>query len=269
LSQVVSYVDTKFEKLFVLGRFLTSKNLLPEISVQLPELKGDVLLQYYRLEKTYQGDISGIGEERSLVARNDLDKSNSPDVLITLSNVIQTINEKFRGEVSIINFSNPDLRKEITIRGARRYHEWAGSNDLPPITPGTPAENRSSFRRIIQSCKDFLYWMDLYIGKEGLEFLIDSFNKQSVKQVKLLTGLYNNENQINAELHDRFEKFQKEMKQKGISFEMQLIPTKNTYERVAHDRFIMGENIKYNVASFTTVIRGRFSEREQLMIFHL
>jgi type I restriction enzyme, R subunit len=111
--------------------------------------------------------------------------------------------------------------------------------------------------------------MDLYIGKEGLEFLIDSFNKQSVKQVKLLTGLYNNENQINAELHDRFEKFQKEMKQKGISFEMQLIPTKNTYERVAHDRFIMGENIKYNVASFTTVIRGRFSEREQLMIFHL
>ncbi len=111
--------------------------------------------------------------------------------------------------------------------------------------------------------------MDLYIGKEGLEFLIDSFNKQSVKQVKLLTGLYNNENQINAELHDRFEKFQKEMKQKGISFEMQLISTKNTYERVAHDRFIMGENIKYNVASFTTVIRGRFSEREQLMIFHL
>ncbi len=101
MSQVVSYVDTKFEKLFVLGRFLTSKNLLPEISVQLPELKGDVLLQYYRLEKTYQGDISGIGEERSLVARNDLDKSNSPDVLITLSNVIQTINEKFRGEVRI------------------------------------------------------------------------------------------------------------------------------------------------------------------------
>ena len=50
------------------------------------------------------------------------------------------------------------------------------------------------------------------------------------------------------------------MKQKGISIEMRLISTKNAYDRIAHDRFIIGGNTKYNVPSFTTVAKGRFSE---------
>jgi type I restriction enzyme R subunit len=317
VNSIVSYKETKLEKLFVLARFVAGKNLLPEVGLQLPELRGDISLQYYRLEKTYEGDIPVTGEGRSLIAQDEIDKSKVPDVLTTLSNVIQTINEKFRGYVRITDadkltilewqenlekdpelrniakaneledflriyekklqeqmvnslsdnyylvssiFSNPDLMKEITIRAASRYHEWASSNDLPPIRPGSPAENRLSFRQIIQSCKGFLYWMDLFIGKEGLEFLIDSFDHQNIKEIKIFTSLYNNENQINAELRDRFEEFQKEMKQKGISLEMRLVSTRNEYDRVAHDRFIIGENIKYNVPSFTTIKKGRFSE---------
>jgi hypothetical protein len=76
--------------------------------------------------------------------------------------------------------SDPDLMNKITISAAKYYQKWATSNDLPPIRIGTPAENRRSFRRIIQSCTGFVYWMDLYIGKEGLEFLVDSFDHQNV-----------------------------------------------------------------------------------------
>jgi type I restriction enzyme, R subunit len=70
LSQVVSYDDTRFEKMFALNSFIASKDLLPELYTQLPQLKGDVSLQYYRLQKTHEGDISvkGEGEVRSLVA---------------------------------------------------------------------------------------------------------------------------------------------------------------------------------------------------------
>jgi hypothetical protein len=43
---------------------------------------------------------------------------------------------------------------------------------------------------------------------------MDSFDDQSVKEIKLLASLYNNENQINKELRNKFEQFQKETKQK-------------------------------------------------------
>ncbi len=317
LSQVVSYDDTKFEKMFVFNRFIASKDLLPEIYTQLPQLKGDVSLQYYRLQKTHQGDILVTEEARSLVARDELGKPNVPDVLTTLSDVVQRINEKFEGDVRISDadeitlmtwleslekdsdlrqvakanefedflrkyrtklqeqmvislsdnkrlvsliFSDPDLMNKITISAARYYQRWASSNDLPPIRPGTPAENRLMFRRIIQSCKGFVHWLDLYIGQEGLEFLVDSFDHQNVKDIKLLSSLHNNENQINVELRDRFDQFKKELEGKGISLEMKVISTKSAYDMVAHDRFIIGENAKYNVPSFTTVVKGRFSE---------
>ena len=50
------------------------------------------------------------------------------------------------------------------------------------------------------------------------------------------------------------------MKQKGISLEMRLISTKTGYDKVPHDRFIIAENVKYNLPSFTTITKGRFSE---------
>jgi len=49
---------------------------------------------------------------------------------------------------------------------------------------------------------------------------MDSFNHQNIKEIKILTSLYNNENQISEELRNRFAQFQKEMEQKGISLEM-------------------------------------------------
>src|SRR5215204_4515412 len=50
------------------------------------------------------------------------------------------------------------------------------------------------------------------------------------------------------------------MKPKGVSLEMRLVSTKDAYEKVSHDRFIIGQNIKYNVPSYTTLAKGRFSE---------
>jgi CxxC-x17-CxxC domain-containing protein len=157
-------------------------------------------------------------------------------------------------------FSDADLKKNIMITAADIYYKWTRTIDLPPVTPDTPSQNRLSFRQTIRSCTGYLYWIDLFLGKEGLEFLIDSFDLQSIKEIKVLSSLYNNENQINEELRNQFDLFQKEMKQKGISLEMRLVSTKAAYESVPHDRFLIGQNIKYNVPSFTTVMKGRFSE---------
>ena len=105
-----------------------------------------------------------------------------------------------------------------------------------------------------------MYWIDLFLGLEGIEFLLDNFDIYSIKDIKILTSLYNNENQINEELHNQIKEFQRKMKEKGISLQIRIVSSKIAYQKVSHDRFILSENVKYNVPSFTTVTKGRFSE---------
>jgi hypothetical protein len=35
------------------------------------------------------------------------------------------------------------LKQKIILTAASYYHKWAKSNNLPPITPGNPQENRA------------------------------------------------------------------------------------------------------------------------------
>lgn len=46
----------------------------------------------------------------------------------------------------------------------------------------------------------------------------------------------------------------------GINLQMKIIVSKEGKERVAHDRYLLGKNRKFNVPSYTMVIKGRFSE---------
>lgn len=41
---------------------------------------------------------------------------------------------------------------------------------------------------------------------------------------------------------------------------MKIATTKESHYRFPHDRFIIGENIKYNVPSFTTIMNPGLSE---------
>jgi CxxC-x17-CxxC domain-containing protein len=160
-------------------------------------------------------------------------------------------------------FADNDLRQKMMMAAAKSYHDWAKSNDLPPIKPNTPYENRLHFREVIRSCTGYIYWIDRYVGKDGLEFLLDAFNHDTIKQIKIISSIYNNEYQINDSLKDRFSKFQTELAAKGISVEMRVATTKGAYDRISHDRFIIGENVKYNVPSFSTVAKGGFSEMKK------
>jgi CxxC-x17-CxxC domain-containing protein len=110
-----------------------------------------------------------------------------------------------------------------------------------------------------QNSKNMLKHILIFLGQEDW-ILMDSFDHHNVKEIKILTSLYNNDNQINEELRNPFAQFQKEMEQKGILLGMRLVSTKTAYEKVPRDRFIIGRNIKYNVPSFTIIIKVRFSE---------
>jgi len=164
--------------------------------------------------------------------------------------------QHYKGLISKI-WEDEQYHTAIVHKAAELYYVWAKENQIPPITPANPVENRLHFRQTIANCKGYLYWVDRYFNYEGLEFLTHALNMQDVKHVKILTSVY--QNGVNQKLYSEFEKFQKELKTKGITCEMQVIMTKDLHRQM-HDRFIVAENVTYNVPSPTTVNLGQYSE---------
>jgi len=157
-------------------------------------------------------------------------------------------------------YTQHELQKQLVMGASQFYHTWVKSNGLPPITPSDPARNREIFRQTIYCCKGSISWLDLYLNESGLDFLIDSFDKKSVKNIKILTGLSDNEYSINERLVSKFKAYKEELKKDGINLEMKIVSTKEGHNKVAHDRYLIGDNVKFNVVSFTLLQKGRFSE---------
>jgi type I restriction enzyme, R subunit len=143
----------------------------------------------------------------------------------------------------------------IVQKASEMYYDWAKENHIPPITPANPVENRLRFRQTIANCKGYLHWVDRFFNYEGLEFLMHGLDMDNVKQVKILTSLKG----VDDRLYNEFFKFQNELKSKGITCEMQVIMTLDLFRQM-HDRFIIAENVTYNVPSPTTVNHGQYSE---------
>ena len=317
LSFVLRYNDTNLEKLFVVVKFLRNGNLLRGIGFAEPNLTGDMSLQYYRLEKTHEGDISLDNSKKSMKLTESTGTVKTPDVMTTLSNIIEAINQKFGADIRVSDaerivilkwledlLKDPELRliaennkskddfmrqfearlkqkmrqspeenqnlvekiygaddllKTIITLAGDPYHKMAQTNTLPPIRPCNPYENRLQFGNRIHDCENSVKWIDLYLNKDGIEFLLQR-KSESVKEIKILTSLPGNEREINEKLHEYLVLVTKELEQKGISFEMRVITKKDDVKKSPHDRFLIGSNVVYVVPSYTTMVAGRYSE---------
>ena len=313
LSQIILYKDTNFEKLYAILRFIINANLIKNIGSEIPELRGDISLQWYRLEKTHEGGIL-LGKGTGLTMGTSYGTPKPPEVLTSLSAVIRSLNEIFGGTItdadkisieswfeeikndstlreiakenpfdefykqfekrfldivissdtnqSLVKriYTDSNLQKQLVIGASQVYHGWIKSNSLPPITPSDPARNRQIFRQTIHRCKGSIQWLDLYLNEAGLDFMIDSFDRKTVKKIKLLTGIHSNEYAINEKLLAKFQAYKEELQKDGITLEFKVVATKKGHDKVAHDRYLLGENVKFNVAPFTLLQKGRFSE---------
>jgi len=316
LTQLVPYDDTNLEKLYVVLKFIINENLIKNAGSEIPEIKGDISLQWYRLEKTHEGGIL-LGEGRGLRAGDDYGSPKPPEVLTSLSEVIKALNDKFGGTISgadsisieewLKELKNDELlrqiakensfddffrhfekkfmqviiesegssqalvkrvyddiafQKELVIGASQLYHEWVKTNNLPPITPSNPAKNRQIFRQTIHQCKGYVKWLDLYLNEEGIDFMIDSFDHDKVKNIQILTStLDNHDLQENLrKVSSKFKAYKEEFEKNGIILELKVITSKIGRDKVAHDRYLLGENKKFNAVAFTQLQKGRLSE---------
>ena len=95
LSQIIPYQDTDLERLYAFVRSLLAK-LPPPGDGQGFVLDDEVALRFYRLQQVYEGSIGlGEGEPEPLKGPTDVGTARAKDEEVTLSSLIDRLNERF------------------------------------------------------------------------------------------------------------------------------------------------------------------------------
>ncbi|MDE1868029.1 MAG: hypothetical protein KGI08_10020, partial [Thaumarchaeota archaeon] len=123
------------------------------------------------------------------------------------------------------------------------------------ITPEQPFSNRVAFWNTIKSCDSYIYWVDKYFSKEGLELLSQSLDTNKTKTVKIIISV----EKADEKLRSLFKDFREEMKNKNTICELRVI-TDSKLKSSIHDRWILSKNSCFNIPSPDTVARGQYSE---------
>ncbi|MCF4966447.1 type I restriction endonuclease subunit R [Nostoc sp. CMAA1605] len=176
LAQIIPYQDSELEKLYAYGRFLLKK--LPR-SLQAPkiDLSEDIELKFYRLEKISEGKID-LTEGKAEPLRGAIAVgTRQPDKEVPLSQLIDTLNERFG-----TNFTVADqlFFEQIT--------ETAIANDS--IKQAAQVNTKENFAPVLDKHLENLF-IERMDGNEKI--FMQVMNSEEFKAVvfeKLLSSIY-------------------------------------------------------------------------------
>jgi hypothetical protein len=122
------------------------------------------------------------------------------------------------------------------------------------LQPETPFSNELHLREIIRQCEKYIYWVDKYFTRKGLEYLVEEVSEKDINTIKILSGTA----QTTSKLRKDFGKFQEEMRHKGINAELRILTT--GLLRDIHDRWLITQNQVFIIPSINTIGRGQYAE---------
>jgi len=128
-------------------------------------------------------------------------------------------------------------------------------SDNKLLLPKTPFSNKKAVRNIISSCREYIYWVDKYFSRAGLDLLADSINVQEVKNIRILMS----PEKVNVKFLSLYKDLEKEFKDKGVKFEIRGLTDRRLGADI-HDRWVISKNLCYNIPSTDTIARGQYSE---------
>lgn len=124
------------------------------------------------------------------------------------------------------------------------------------ITPNKPFSNKLAMLQAIESCDDYIYWVDKYFSSEGLRLLIQSSNNGKIKTIRILTSI----EKADENLRRLFKDFRSEMSNTyQIASELRVIVDSKMKSSI-HDRWILSRNTCFNIPSPDIIARGQYSE---------
>ena len=119
----------------------------------------------------------------------------------------------------------------------------------------TPYSNIRIIRNAIESCREYVYWIDKYFAVIDLDILMDAKDIADFKEVKILISLKTADDKMST----NFKRFKEEMENNNIICEMRVVVDTKVYHDY-HDRWILSRNINYNSMSGDVARRGQIAE---------
>lgn len=145
-------------------------------------------------------------------------------------------------------------REEKIISKIKKIIDFDEIQSKTLISPLNPFTNKVIFLNILKSCDDYLFWVDKYFSKKGLELLAESVSEK-IKEIKIIMSV----DKVDELFRSSFKDFKKEMENKNISCELRVIIDSKIKSSI-HDRFIITKYDSYNIPSPDTIARGQLSE---------
>ena len=121
------------------------------------------------------------------------------------------------------------------------------------IVPNTPFSNKFNLKKIIQGCEGHLFWIDKHFRKEGLDFIFDGSLNSKITAITIISGCDN----VTQSAKSSFFDLKTELLEMGISCEWRVIRDKSF---MFHDRWLLSDNLCYNIPPILAIIRGQRSE---------
>jgi hypothetical protein len=162
------------------------------------------------------------------------------------------------------NFKKEDFdefikeRERVVLDELKRLLQLDSVKQETMIEPGKPFTNRMLLESILRSCNDYIYWVDKFYSKVGLDIIASTFNSQddtNVKKIRILTS----DKTIDDSFRNGFLALKRELKNKGIDIEMRIV-IKSKLKKSIHDRWIISNGKIFNIPSTDTISSGKYSE---------
>ena len=123
------------------------------------------------------------------------------------------------------------------------------------IAPEKPFTNVMHLRKILTKCNGYIWWLDKHFDSKGFEPLIESIDANKIDHIKILMGNTN----VNQKMKKDFKRLNEEFNMRGIDIECRVILNKSNFHEI-HDRWIITNDIVYNVPPINSIYRGQFCE---------
>jgi hypothetical protein len=153
--------------------------------------------------------------------------------------------------VGLIKYSKRDGR--ITVLYNPHVPEEEGLPENIIIAPEAPYTNIRWLRQILRACRGSIMWFDKHFERQALEPLSEVTDANLVKEVTILSS----DDHLAPSVTD-FKRLQQELANKGVVLRWFFKPKAQFQQE--HDRWIVGDNLAYNIPPVRSLFKGQLSE---------
>ena len=159
--------------------------------------------------------------------------------------------------------NDPDRKKQILQESAKIIDEQIksrGELELPSITNDI-AQNKDSYRKAIESCRDYLWFEEKHLAADKIDFLESIFTDSEFSEIRILGSVIFND-KINQEFFEKIKSLQEKLSLKNKKLIIKFAISKELHKKF-HDRFAIGSNTLWSLPPISTVLEGSSSTFNQ------